>query len=155
MTDMQGATVMPSERPVYLLAPDSRQGAVLVESTPDGAIRLPLLGPIADSEAHPPIAALLAGFLGAAHPILRVLEAGEDPACGSTDILVVVEPLADDGPEAVTWVPLGDPRLAGLRSDPVTGPHVGRWLDELETGVIDSRRQPWNTRASRPGPVDG
>ncbi len=134
---------VPAQWPVHLLAGDARRQAVLVEITPTGAIRLPLLGLIDDVDAYPPIAALLVHYLGSAHPIMRVAPVGGDPEGSATDILVEAEPLAYEGPGAATWIMLGDSRLDGLRGDTVTGPHVARWLTELETGVIDPRRQRW------------
>ena len=141
---------VPPERPVHLLAGDTRQRAVLVEPAPDGTIRLPLLGLIGDFDAHPPIAALLTRYLGYAHAILRVVPVGDGPQGTATDFLVVTEPVADQGPGAATWVPIGDPRLDGLRGAGAVGPHVARWLDELESGAVDPRRQRWE----RPGFTD-
>jgi len=61
----------------------------------------------------------------------------------ATDILVATEPLADQDPGAARWIPLGDARLDGLRGAGAVGPYVARWLDELETGATDPRRQRW------------
>jgi hypothetical protein len=130
-------------RPVHLLAADPLGQAVLLEAAPDGAFRLPLLGTMGEYEDLPPIAALVAGYLGAAQPILRVLEAGEDAAGDATDILVVVEPVQGPAPAAARWTPTGDPVLQGLGADGAVGPHVARWLHELATGDIDPRRQRW------------
>lgn len=138
---------VPSERPVHLLAADPEGRAVLLEASPDGTLRLPQLGPIGEFEEHPPIAALLAGYLGAAHPIMRVLPIGGDRGEGATDIAVVAEPLAGPGPDATRWIPLDDPRLDGLRSATALGRHVARWLGELVAGTVDPRRQRWE----RPG----
>jgi len=138
---------VPPERPAHLLAGDAGRRAVLVESAPDGTVRLPLLGLIGDLDAHPPIAALVARYLGTAHAVLRVVPVGDGPEGWATDILVEAEPLTGPGPETTTWVPIGDPRLDELRHAVTTGPHVARWLDELETGAVDPRRQRWE----RPG----
>jgi len=110
---------VPPERPVNLLAAHANRRAVLMESAPDGTIRLPLLGLLAEIEEHAPIAALLGRYLGMAHPILRVLLLGEDSQGRATDVLVVAEPLAELDFElpaglaagAAMWVPLGDARL--------------------------------------------
>src|SRR5829696_9220440 len=131
------------ERPVQLLACNARRRAVLVEVAPDGVLRLPLLGLVDDIDTHPPIAALLARYLGNAQPILRVVPVGAGPRGMATDILVATEPLADQDPGAARWIPLGDARLDGLRGAGAVGPYVARWLDELETGATDPRRQRW------------
>jgi len=138
---------VPPERPVHLLAADARHHAVLVEGAPEGAIRLPLIGSLGDVESHRPIAALVEHYLGADHPVMRVLPAGRDAGGRATDVLVWAEPVAGDVPEVATWVPLGDPRLDGLRDAASIGPDVSRWLDELATGDVDPRRQRWE----RPG----
>lgn len=128
---------------MHLLAGDTLKRAVLVEPGPDDTIRLPHLGLIGDFDTHPPIAALVARYLGSAHAILRVVPVGDSPQGRATDFLVVTEPVADPGSGAATWVPIDDPRLDRLRGAAAVGPYVARWLDELETGVIDSRRQRW------------
>ncbi len=146
---------VPTLRPAHLLACDERQKAVLVETAPGGTLRLPVLGMLGESESPQPIAALVAGFLGEAHPILRILECGEHATGEATDVLVIVEPVATSmaasiaapgpggGPGGAGWVPAGDPRLTALRDGPAIGPGIRRWLDELVTGVVDPRRQRW------------
>ena len=134
---------VPPERPVHLLAGDARQQAVLVELAPDGTIRLPLLGLIGDLDTHPPIAALVERYLGqrARHPACpagRRWPAGRGhrhPGGGRAG--------GGSGSGCRTWVPIGDPRLDGLRGAAAVGPYVARWLDELETGTSDPRRQRW------------
>jgi hypothetical protein len=134
---------VPPERPLHLLTSDARQQAVLFERAPDGTIRLPLLGLIDDIDPHPPIAALVERYLGHEQAILRVISVDGGPQDGATSILVATEPVADRESRGAVWVRLGDPRLEGLRGDAAVGPYVARWLDELETGASDPRRQRW------------
>ena len=136
---------VPPQRPVHLLAADPTHGSVLVEVAPDGVIRVPQVGLIGDIDAHPPIAALVAGYLGASHPILRVLPIDADLNGQASDVLVVTEPLVGHPPGATRWLPLGDTRLDGIRSAPATGAPVASWLDSLATGVVDPRRQRWES----------
>jgi Ser/Thr protein kinase RdoA (MazF antagonist) len=138
---------VPPQRPVHLLISDPGHAAVLAEPAPDGTIRLPQIGQIDDIDEHPPIADLLAGYLGATHPILRVLPVGGELEGRATDILVIAEPLARQPPGTTAWIPLREPRLDGVRGGAVTGPYVAGWLDELAAGVVDPRRQRWE----RPG----
>jgi hypothetical protein len=132
---------VPAERPVHLLAASPDRPAVLLEPAADAALQLPLLGHIGDSETHTPIAALLTRYLGHAHPILRVLPVGT--AGATSDILVVAEPVEISDPHPATWIPIADPRLEGLGGAGAIGRQVERWLNELETGTVDPRRQRW------------
>ena len=116
---------------------------MLVERAPDGTLRLPLLGHVGEFETHRPIADLVAAYLGHSHAVLRVLPVMGGTHAEPTDFLVAVEPVAGPDPHPGMWAPIDDPRLDGLRQAAGVGPQVARWLDELESGATDPRRQRW------------